>query len=250
MWEPVAPNLVNSNRIKTPPISLEQNLMNFGMMDSMYIPSTSLKQQQKNRDESSSIESSDISAEENESNDDDDNDSDNHNLYFSAYYDRKRSKRNQTHNNTDSSLLLSACSFELEVSQGILTLYAPVRDIENRILPGQLGEFILKANHFNLFSVNGFNGNKNLAYLCMQIKSAEIYHCGIVSNPDYNSPLRLFNTIANEIPSHVQATLYPTPINSTLNNNNDSNKGGNTQKREMLSFAVEIKKIPEQRIKV
>lgn len=52
------------------------------------------------------------------------------------------------------------------------------QDAQNHVIPGQLGEFIIKLQSTYVFSVNGFHGNSNLGYLCIQGKAADIYHCG------------------------------------------------------------------------
>lgn len=134
----------------------------------------------------------------------------------------------------------NAISFQLNIGQGMLTMFAPVRDAQNHVIPGQLGEFIVKIQSTYVFSVNGFHGNSNLGYLCIQGKAADIYHCGLIPTPANNPPLRLVNSV---LPAYILSTLYPTPRNLTMNDQRGC------PKREMFSLAIQIKAIPEQNIK-
>lgn len=107
-------------------------------------------------------------------------------------------RRQQQHRKASFEDRSNAISFQLNVGQGMLTMLAPVRvsfkfrnhiarivvifsflqDSQKHVIPGQLGEFIVKLQSCSVFSVNGFHGNSNLGYLCIQGKSAEVYHCG------------------------------------------------------------------------
>lgn len=109
------------------------------------------------------------------------------------------------------------------------------------MIPGQLGEFVIKVNNLHLFSVSSYLGNPNLGYVCLQSKNAEVYHCGLIPFPIQNPPLREINCV---LPSHMKSTFYPTPRNLSLS----ENKG--TPTREMLSLAVQIKLCPDQGLKV
>lgn len=137
----------------------------------------------------------------------------------------------------------STATLRLNLGQGMLTLYSPVRDSANHVIPGQLGEFVIKVNSANVFSVSGFRGNENLNYMCVQASSAEIFHFGLIPVPTSNPPLRLIGCV---LPSHVQSTIYPTPKGLTM----QEPLGKRSTNREMLSIAVQIKSQPEQRIKV
>lgn len=125
----------------------------------------------------------------------------------------------------------------------MVTMYAPVRDSANRVIPGQLGEFVIKLQTGYVFSVSGFRGNENLNYMCVQVASAEVYHIGLIPVPSANPPLRVIGCV---LPSHVQSTLYPTPPNLTAN----QSAGKKVTNREMISIAVQIKSIPERKVKV
>lgn len=109
------------------------------------------------------------------------------------------------------------------------------------MIPGQLGEFVIKVNSLQLFSVSSYLGNTNLGYVCMQSKNAEVYHCGLIPYPIQNPPLREINCV---LPSHMKSTLYATSRNMSLSESKGS------PNREMLSVAVQIKLCPEQQLKV
>lgn len=230
MWEPSSPiaqsNLKNQ---ENNPISSDQNLYNIGMMDSMYVPPANSTQIDND------IFGASLRDEEISGNSECESDS----LYYSTY-ERKRSRKSQKEpaNTINSSL----CSFELTISRGMLDFSTPVRDSENRVLPGQYGEFIILADNLKLFSVNGFNGNENLAYLCVQAKNAEIYHCGLL--PFKEESNRTLRSIDSPIPHFMKSTLYATPKDLTKGEFVNENS-----KREMLSVVIEIKKNMDQRIK-
>lgn len=111
------------------------------------------------------------------------------------------------------------------------------------MIPGQQGEFVIKVQSCYVFSVSGYRGNENLNYLCVQAASAEVFHIGLVPVPSLNPPLRVFGCV---LPSHVQSTLYPTPPDLTIN----QAVGKKATNREMLSIAVQIKSVPEKKVKV
>lgn len=121
-------------------------------------------------------------------------------------------------------------------------MYSPVRDSANRVIPGQLGEFVIKAQNGYVFSVSSYRGNDNLNYVCVQAASAEVYHIGLVPVPSFNPPLRVIGCV---LPSHVQSTLYPTPDNLTVN----QSTGKKVTNREMISIAVQVKSMPERKVK-
>lgn len=137
----------------------------------------------------------------------------------------------------------SAATLRLSVGQGMLTMYSPVRDSANHVIPGQLGEFVIKVNSATVFSVSGYRGNENLNYLCVEAGSAEIFHFGLIPVPTTHPPLR---TIGCALPSHVQSTIYPTPRGLTM----QEPLGNRTNNREMISVAIQIKSQPEMKIKV
>lgn len=170
-----------------------------------------------------------------------DTDSEAENVYYSVYHDNKRSTLKPSPVCTIKQS--STCSFRLNMGQGMLTMYTPVRDSANRVIPGQNGEFVIKAQNGFVFSVSGYQGNDNLNYLCVQAAAAEVFHIGLVPVPMPNPPLRVIGCV---LPSHVQSTLYPTAPNLTVN----QSAGKKVTNREMISVAVQIKSLPERKVKV
>lgn len=159
-------------------------------------------------------------------------------IYYSVYDRNKSTKMAPPTTLTDNT---SAISFQLNVKSGMLTVYAPVRDSQNHVIPGQLGEFVIKINSAVMFSVNGYRGNEDLGYFCLQAASAELYHFGLIPVPSSSPPLRFIGCV---LPAHMQSTIYPSPKNiAPFETRGDL-------KRDQLSLAVQIKSCPDQRIKV
>lgn len=219
LWEPCAPAAAAAsapiiNRMST-------SLLNAGMMDSMYIPFTMCKSG-INYDSSSS------SAATSESESDND-------IYYSISDKQSKKPVVQVSPPVENS---STCAFQLSIGQGILTTYAPVRDSLNHVIPGQLGEFVIKIKSTYLFSVSGYRGNSTLNYFCLQSNAAELYHYGLIPVPAPDPPLRVFGCM---LPSHLQSTFYPIPKDLVTTDS--------TSSREMISLAVQIKTCPDQRRK-
>lgn len=236
MWVPAAPhatNLPNTASTSTLTATLdhvrqamaESTLMNVGMMDSIYAPFTMCK--------------SKINLESSTSPSNSESETDSDNVFYSTY-GRNRPRKPVPQIKRPFVDLSSTSSLKLNVHKGIVTVYAPVRDSQNHVIPGQLGEFVIKVNSCYFFSVNGYRGSPHLAYLCFNGKSAEVYHCGLTPSPSSNPPLRL---VGSMLPTHMKSTLYPTPKDLTQ----QQNKG--SPNREMISLAIQIKKLPEQNIK-
>uniref|UniRef100_A0A182PNM0 Autophagy-related protein 2 n=1 Tax=Anopheles epiroticus TaxID=199890 RepID=A0A182PNM0_9DIPT len=255
LWEPSAPsataaaetqlNAENSARVsfREP----EVDLAGMGMMDSIYMPYT-MCQSGIQLDSSSSATNSE-------------SESDSDGIFYSVY-DRSRSgnldgggsgRKSSSHSNRNTShggklapsagctdRLANTVAFRLNIGQGVLTMFAPVRDAQKHVIPGQFGEFVIRMSSGYIFSVSGFHSNANLGYLCIQAKSAEFYHCGLIPTPSNNPPLRLINSV---LPSYLLSTLYPTPKNLTLHEQRGC------ANREMLSLAIQIKSIPDLAIK-
>lgn len=221
MWESSVP------KSKPPEVALTlkkppDSLMNAGMMDSMYAPFT-MCASNINFESSSSATNSESEGE---------ND---HVLY--SIHDKARSKKLLPIYQKDYS---STTSFQLHVGQGMVTMYAPVRDSQNHVVPGQLGEFVLKVNSTTIFTVSSYHGNANLGYFCIQAGNLEMFHCGLLPVPIQNPPLR---DISCTLPTWLKSTLYGTPRNLTLSDSRGSTK------RDMLSLAVQIKSNPDQGLK-
>lgn len=221
MWESSLPK-------KKPPevaITLKKqpdSLKNAGMMDSIYAPFTMCKSN-INFESSSSATNSESEIE--------------NDPVFYSIHEKNRAKKQLPIFHKDYS---NATSFQLHVGQGMVTMYAPVRDSQNHVMPGQLGEFVLKVNSTTIFTVSSYHGNSNLGYFCIQSGNLEMFHCGLMPVPIQNPPLRDIYCI---LPTWLKATLYSTPKNLTL-----SELRGSTA-RDMLSLAVQIKANPDQGLK-
>ncbi|XP_049276708.1 autophagy-related protein 2 homolog A isoform X1 [Anopheles funestus] len=258
LWEPSAPSATAAaeaqlNAQHTARVSFREpeiSLAGMGMMDSIYMPYT-MCQSGIQLDSSSSATNSE-------------SESDSDGIFYSVY-DRTRlgnpdsggaagtGRKSSSHSHRSSShggkLALAASgvdrdansvAFRLNIGQGVLTMFAPVRDAQKHVIPGQFGEFVIRLSSGYIFSVSGFHGNTNLGYLCIQAKSAEFYHCGLIPTPSNNPPLRLINSV---LPSYLQSTLYPTPKSLTLHEQRGC------ANREMLSLAIQIKSVPDLAIK-
>uniref|UniRef100_A0AAG5CVV1 Autophagy-related protein 2 n=1 Tax=Anopheles atroparvus TaxID=41427 RepID=A0AAG5CVV1_ANOAO len=260
LWEPSAPSATAAaeaqlNAHHASKVSFQEpevSLAGMGMMDSIYMPYT-MCQSGIQLDSSSSATNSE-------------SESDSDGIFYSVY-DRSRStlaggngsggggsgRKSSSHSQRGSShgggRLASLAgsdrgantiAFQVNIGQGILTMFAPVRDAQKHVIPGQLGEFVIRLSSGTIFSVNGFHGNANLGYLCIQGKSAEFYHCGLIPTPSSNPPLRLINSV---LPSYLQCTLYPTPKQLTLHEQRGC------ANREMISLAIQIKSVPDLAIK-
>lgn len=204
--------------LKKPPDSL----MNAGMMDSIYAPFTMCK--------------SNINFESSSSATNSESDGENDAVFYSIH-EKSRLKKMLPIFQKDYS---NATSFQLHIGQGMVTMYAPVRDSQNHVVPGQLGEFVLKVNSTSIFTVSSYHGNANLGYFCIQSGNLEMFHCGLLPVPIQNPPLR---DMYCNLPAWLKSTLYSTPKNLTLTESRGS------VKREMLSLAVQIKANPDQGLK-
>lgn len=45
-------------------------------------------------------------------------------------------------------------------------------------MPGQQAELLLNVEDANIFMVSGYQGDDNLSYVCVQVQSANLSHCG------------------------------------------------------------------------
>ena len=225
MWESSVPKMSSPPQpLYRPSSDPSQLLSNAGMMDSIYAPYTMCK--------------SNINFESSSSATNSGSESDNDPVYYS-FHEKSRIRQRSVHSmyQTDYS---NATAFQLYVEQGMVSMLAPVRDAQNHVVPGQQGEFVLKVNSTNIFSVSGYHGNTNLGYFCVQGKNLEMYHCGQLPVPMYNSPLR---DIDCSLPEWLKSTIYLTPKSLSLNESRVN------PKREMLALAVQIKVNPDQGVK-
>lgn len=192
MWEPCSP-IFKSTLCLQAEQQMEQSIFNVGLMDSLYVPSKVATDPYDSLSENESIKCYSkrsaktsgcmyTSSSESEGGEYMRNETceasykETSSIYFSTSDKYNTSKPNTsriTPYQKESNI-----SFDVTVGKGELTFFAPTRDAENRVLPGQLGKFLIKLNTFSLFCVNGHNNNPHLAYMCLQLKDLEVYHCG------------------------------------------------------------------------
>ncbi|XP_037892435.1 autophagy-related protein 2 homolog B [Glossina fuscipes] len=227
MWEPCSPYLFNSTRGGD---ERTQNVFNGDLWDSVYVSAVSQDTRIYSDDQKDchqahkSIEDIDVNyLEQSETSE---------NYEKSSCSDDECSPKNS---GTLKAVIPSNCCVELNVIEVSIAFYVPVRNTENHILPEVSGKFLFIMDKAKLFFVNGYQSNNNLAYLCLQVSEAQMYHCGIVP---MNLPL---NTVS--LDEFMQATFYKVPeglTKSTSSNDDD---------REMVSVVFEIKKIPARKLK-
>ena len=129
LWESSVP--------KVPEViqNIESSLHGVGMMESMYVPFAMCK--------------SNINFESGSSATASETESDSEAVFYSIH--EKNKKRQMSIRKADYS---STMAFQLDIGQGMVTMYAPVRDTTNHVIPGQLGEFVIKIKEAMVFSVN------------------------------------------------------------------------------------------------
>ncbi|XP_045776886.1 autophagy-related protein 2 homolog A [Maniola jurtina] len=129
------------------------------------------------------------------------------NLYYSTYDNKLKkgigntkplpeNKESETHN----------FCLTLKVGKGLLTIYAPVRDSNKRVVPGQMGELVLEAYKLSMCQVSGLNGRAKTAQLCLSGSKTTLYHEPLLTIPSDKPPLRLYGT---SLPCHLKSTIYP-----------------------------------------
>ncbi|XP_013170925.1 PREDICTED: autophagy-related protein 2 homolog A isoform X1 [Papilio xuthus] len=150
------------------------------------------------------------------------------NLYYSTYDNKLKkgignsrqlpeNKESEKHN----------FCLTLKVGKGLMTIFAPVRDANKRVVPGQMGELVLEAHRLSMCQVSGLNGRAKTAQLCLRSGKVTLYHEPLLSIPSEKPPLRLYGT---SLPLHLKTTIYP------------SNKGiiikDRLQAKDMFSLAL------------
>ncbi|XP_011303463.1 autophagy-related protein 2 homolog B [Fopius arisanus] len=116
-------------------------------------------------------------------------------------------------------------SLTLNIPQGLLSMYTPVRDGSSNVIPGQQGELILRVEDATIFCVNSYKGDSNLGYVCTMVKTVGLNHCGLITIPSQTPPLRSINSV---IPRHCQPLIYR------------SREGTDQLEKDMLTVAVRI----------
>ncbi|XP_066590734.1 autophagy-related protein 2 homolog B isoform X2 [Prorops nasuta] len=164
---------------------------------------------------------------------DSDSDSDNEGIFYSTA--DKSYKPNQINfpKNGQSKL-----SVTININQGILTMYTPVRDSMRNVIPGQHGEFMLHVEEATIFSVTAYKGDSNLNYICAMIKNITVNHCGLATTPLQTPLLRSISTV----PKHCERTIYKCEPGANITTNSID--------KDMVSIAIRIQAAHQtQRIK-
>uniref|UniRef100_A0A146KUZ5 Autophagy-related protein 2 n=1 Tax=Lygus hesperus TaxID=30085 RepID=A0A146KUZ5_LYGHE len=67
-------------------------------------------------------------------------------------------------------------TLSVKVSKGVLDVCPNVKDIKNIIIPDKFGEIYFDLQEGNLFFVSNYKGRSHKNYVCLQVKSVEVYH--------------------------------------------------------------------------
>ncbi|CAG4954291.1 unnamed protein product [Parnassius apollo] len=129
------------------------------------------------------------------------------NLYYSTYDNKLKkgigntkplpeNKESESHN----------FCLTLKIGKGLLTIFAPVRDSNKRVVPGQMGELVLEAHKLSMCQVSGLNGRAKTAQLCLRSGKMTLYHEPVLSIPSEKPPLRLYGTT---LPLYLKSTIFP-----------------------------------------
>ncbi|XP_059053209.1 autophagy-related protein 2 homolog A isoform X2 [Achroia grisella] len=149
------------------------------------------------------------------------------NLYYSTY-DNKLKKGIGTPKIVHEKDTHNFC-FSLKIGSGLLTIYAPVRDSNKRVVPGQMGELVLEAHKLNMCHVSGLYGRPKTAQMCLRAGKTTLYHESLLTIPSEKPGLRLYGAT---LPLHLKTTIYP------------SGKGvivkENIKTKDMFSLALKV----------
>ena len=244
MWEPSCPYITKASDLDVNQ-QMGQSLLNMSMMDSVYISaiaqndtySESFGQHRQNLTASTYQ----ISSSKYQVNLDQSDQSDDNHATDEEEDDDDHISGIQTPKVEQTKSYLHNCSVEIKLSRVSGSCFVPVRDNDKHILPQVCGKFLLNLDMVNIFLVAGFKNDLNLSYLSTQIKSGEIYHCGIVP---MNTPLRFDHQA--QVEDFMQSTIYKMPIGLPKGINVPGNDAADSN---MFSIVIEIKKNPLQRIK-
>ncbi|XP_026314640.1 autophagy-related protein 2 homolog A isoform X2 [Hyposmocoma kahamanoa] len=136
--------------------------------------------------------------------DSDSSSSEEENLYYSTY-DNKIKKgltaKPLPENKDEHNFCLT-----LKVGKGLLTIYAPVRDSNKRVVPGQMGELVLEAQKMSMCQVSGLNGKPKTAQMCLRSGKTTLYHDSLITIPTEKPSLRLYGT---SLPMNLKNTIFP-----------------------------------------
>ncbi|KAJ8967898.1 hypothetical protein NQ317_015420 [Molorchus minor] len=137
------------------------------------------------------------------------------NVFYSTYEKSTRFAIKQQHlsenlirNRGQTNLIL-----DIQIGQGLLCMNCPVRDVStNNVIPGQQGEFLINFENGNIFIVNGYKADPNLGYVCVQVHTAQLYHCDMTSIPSLSQPLKEIGTTTGR---HLHPTIYKSGVWNT-----------------------------------
>ncbi|XP_052756582.1 autophagy-related protein 2 homolog A isoform X3 [Galleria mellonella] len=159
--------------------------------------------------------------------DSDSTSSEEENLYYSTY-DNKLKKGIGTAKIVHEKDTHNFC-FSLKVGSGLLTIYAPVRDSNKRVVPGQMGELVLEAHKLNMCHVSGLNGRPKTAQMCLRSGKMTLYHESFLTIPSEKPNLRLYGT---SLPLHLKTTIYPSGKGVVIKEN--------IKTKDMFSLALKV----------
>ncbi|KAL0869015.1 hypothetical protein ABMA27_007335, partial [Loxostege sticticalis] len=150
------------------------------------------------------------------------------NLYYSTY-DNKFKKGHAAGKIVHETKDTHDFCLSLKVGKGILTIYAPVRDSNKRVVPGQMGELVLEAQKLSLCQVSGLNGRPKTAQLCLRAGKTTLYHDSLITIPSEKPNLRVYG---NLLPSNLKTTIYPSAKGVIIKEN--------LKQKDMFSLALKV----------
>ncbi|XP_028161137.1 autophagy-related protein 2 homolog A-like isoform X2 [Ostrinia furnacalis] len=160
--------------------------------------------------------------------DSDSTSSEEENLYYSTY-DNKFKKGHAAGKIVHETKDTHDFCLTLKVGKGLLTIYAPVRDSNKRVVPGQMGELVLEAHKLALCQVSGLNGRPKTAQLCLRAGKTTLYHDSLITIPSEKPNLRVYGNI---LPSHLKSTIYPSAKGVIIKEN--------LKTKDMFSLALKV----------
>ncbi|XP_041969393.1 autophagy-related protein 2 homolog A isoform X2 [Aricia agestis] len=137
--------------------------------------------------------------------DSDSSTSDEDNLYYSTYDGKaKKNAPPKVAQDTNENEMHNFC-LTFKVGEGLLTIYAPVRDSNKRVVPGQTGELSLRAGGLRMCHVSGLRRRARTAQLGLRAADIALYHEPILTIPSEKPSLRLHGSV---LPSYLKSTIY------------------------------------------
>ncbi|XP_031843330.1 autophagy-related 2 [Nomia melanderi] len=156
---------------------------------------------------------------------DSDSESDENGIFHSTADKSYRQHQNKVSRNGQSKLALI-----LNIDQGLLCMFTPVRDSMYNVIPGQQGELIIRVEDATIFSVPTYKANSNLGYVCAMIKEISLDHYGLMTTPSRPPPLRPINSVT---PKHCQKAIYKSEPDANV-------MGTSNNDKDMVMLAIRI----------